>query len=199
MTKIPPYLKSGDTIGMVCPAGYMAYEKVETCITTLKDWGFNVRLGNTVGSSSSNYFSGTDEERLADLQQMLDDDSIQAILCGRGGYGVSRIIDKIDFRHFKKHPKWIIGYSDITVLLNHIYSEYNIATLHGPMAAAFNDNGYMNEFVGSLRKALTGKRAKYQCDPHSYNKKGEAVGKLVGGNLSLIAHLNGTPSEIKTK
>src|SRR6201999_706020 len=101
-------------------------------------------------------FSGTDDQRLADLQQMLDDPEINAILCGRGGYGLSRIIHPIDFTRFQQSPKWIIGFSDITVLHSHILTRYDIATLHAPMAAAFNDGGVAGPGVGSLRRALTG-------------------------------------------
>ena len=120
MVKVPPYLQKGDTIGIVCPAGYMPLEKVQSCLDALHEWGYNVILGATVGSTSSNYFSGSDAERLEDFQRMLDDDSVKAILCGRGGYGVTRIIDQIDFKQFKQQPKWIIGFSDITVLHAHI-------------------------------------------------------------------------------
>ena len=116
MTKTPPYLKKGDRIAITCPAGYMPREKAQTCIETLQQWGFEVMVGKTLGSKSKNYFSGTDEQRLNELQAMLDDESITAILCGRGGYGVTRIIDQLDFTRFKKNPKWIIGFSDITVL-----------------------------------------------------------------------------------
>jgi muramoyltetrapeptide carboxypeptidase len=199
MIKIPPSLQKGDTIGITCPAGYMATEKAQTCIDTLHDWGYNVMVGKTLGSNSGNYFSGTDEERLDELQAMLDDESIKAVLCARGGYGVGRIIEQLDFKAFKENPKWIIGFSDITVLHAHIYSNYKIATLHAPMASAFNDGGADNEFVQSLKNALEGKKAKYECAIHELNKRGEAVGELVGGNLTLISHLIGTPSEIKTK
>jgi muramoyltetrapeptide carboxypeptidase len=120
-------------------------------------------------------------------------------MCARGGYGLSRIIDKIDFKKFKKHPKWIIGFSDITVLHSHIYSNFDISTIHGPMAGAFNNEGYKNDFVLSLKNVLEGKRIRYECPVHEFNKKGEAIGELVGGNLSLIAHMIGTPSELKTK
>ena len=156
-------------------------------------------VGKTLGSKSANYFSGTDEERLNELQAMLDDDSINAILCGRGGYGVGRIIDQLDFKKFKKKPKWFIGYSDITVLHAHMYTTCKTASIHAPMAAAFNDGGAENEFVQSLKKMLTGKKNKYTCSVHSYNKLGNAKGELVGGNLSLLAHLTGTPSDINTK
>lgn len=196
---IPPYLQPGDTIGIVCPAGYMPQEKAQTCINTLRDWGFNVKTGYTLGSNSTNYFSGNDEERLYDLQQMMDDDLVQAILCGRGGYGTGRIIEQVDFKKFSRHPKWIVGYSDITILHWHIYSNYRIAGLHAPMAAAFNDGGADTEYVLSLKHLLTGGKADYTCKPHQYNKTGKAEGVLVGGNLSLVAHLTGTSSDIKTK
>lgn len=199
MIKIPPYLKSGDTIGIVCPAGYMPVERVSECIRVLNsEWGFTTKVGNTIGKQF-HYFSGTDEERLADFQQMLDDPDVKAILCARGGYGFSRIIDKIDFSSFKKNPKWIIGYSDVTVLHSHIYRNYYISTMHSPMAGAFNEGGYKNEFVISLRNALEGKKIKYRCEPHEFNRKGEAVGELVGGNLAILAHLTGTNSDSKTK
>ena len=199
MIKIPPYLQKGDTIGIVCPAGAMPVEKVSECIRILnEDWGFTTKVGKTVGNSY-NYFSGTDEERIADLQEMLDDDSVKAVLCARGGYGLTRIIDKIDFKKFKKQPKWVIGYSDVTVLHSHIYSQYYISSLHSPMAGAFNDEGYKNEFVQSLRNALEGKKLKYSCPVHEFNRKGVAVGELVGGNLALLAHQVGTESDLKTR
>ena len=199
MIKTPPYLKKGDTIGITCPAGYMAKEKAQACIETLQQWGFEVMVGKTLGSSSTNYFSGTDEERLNELQAMLDNEGINAILFARGGYGVGRIIEQINFNQFKKKPKWLIGYSDITVLHAHIHSNYKIATLHSPMAAAFNDGENKKEFIASLHRAITGKKAKYKCAAHVFNKQGTAVGELVGGNLSLLSHLIGTASDIHTK
>jgi muramoyltetrapeptide carboxypeptidase len=199
MIKIPPYLKKGDTIGITCPAGYMAAEKAQTCITILQQWGYQVMVGKTLGSASANYFSAPDEERRDELQAMLDDTTINAILCGRGGYGVGRIIDELDFTKFKRYPKWLIGFSDITVLHSHIYSNLKIASLHAPMAAAFNDGAYKNEFVQSLQKALTGKKANYKCAAHPFNTTGTVTGELVGGNLSLLAHLTGTASDINTK
>ena len=199
MITTPQYLTPGDTIGLVCPAGYMAIEKVQACISTLQQWGYQVKTGNTVGSASENYFSGTDDERLADLQQMMDDDDVRAVLCARGGYGLTRIIDRIDFKKFREQPKWIIGFSDVTVLLSHIYSNYDISTLHAPMAGAFNDPDKENKFLLSLRKAIEGRRISYQADPHLFNRKGEAVGELIGGNLALLAHCIGTDSDVKTK
>jgi muramoyltetrapeptide carboxypeptidase len=195
---VPPYLKQGDVIGIVCPSGYMPLEKMQTAIETLQQWGFSVKHGKTLGSQH-HYFSGTDEERLNDLQHMMDDDSVNAILCARGGYGLSRIIDKLNFKKFKKNPKWIVGYSDITVLHAHIYSNYKIASLHAPMAAAFNYEEYKNEYVQSLRKALLGEKAEYKCNAHPFNRPGKTNGRLIGGNLSLLAHLTGTASAFTPK
>ena len=197
MIKIPPYLKKGNTIGITCPAGYMAAEKAQKCISTLQSWGFDVMVGKTVGSKSKNYFSGSDEVRQNEMQAMLDDESIHAILCGRGGYGVGRIIDELDFTKFKKKPKWIIGFSDVTILHAHLYTKIKVASLHAPMASAFNEGE--NEFIQSLHKAIIGKKAKYSCAPHPFNKPGTATAELVGGNLSLLTHLIGTPSAINTK
>lgn len=201
---IPPYLQKGDTIGLVCPAGFMPLDKVQTAINTLQQWGFKVKTGNTVGGESENYFSGSDVERLDDLQQMMDNKNIKAIMCARGGYGMGRIIDDLNFKKFKKNPKWIIGFSDITVLHSHLFTNYNISSLHAPMAAAFNDDhpdSYRdkNEFVESLHKSLIGEPGSYKCATHPFNKNGKTAGRLVGGNLSLLAHLIGTSSDINTK
>lgn len=198
MTVIPSYLKPGDTIGIVCPAGYMPFEKVQVCIETLTAWGFKVIPGKTLGNQF-NYFSGTDEERCNDLQQMLDDKNIDAILCGRGGYGTGRIIDMLDFSKFVKRPKWIIGFSDITVLHCHLFSNYKIASLHAPMAAAFNDGEFKNQYIESLHHALLGKKANYKTEGNILDQPGKASGILVGGNLSLLANIIGTASDIKTK
>lgn len=199
MIETPPYLEKGDCIGIVCPSGFMPVEKASECIRVLnEDWGFRTKVGKTLGNQF-NYFSGTDEERLSDFQQMLDDDEVKAVLCARGGYGLSRIIDRINFKKFKKQPKWIIGYSDVTILHSHLYSNYYISSIHAPMAAAFNDAGYINRFVQSLRNALEGKKLRYSCDAHEFNRKGEAIGELIGGNLTLLAHLIGTDSDIKTR
>ncbi|MCG7855933.1 LD-carboxypeptidase [Flavihumibacter sediminis] len=197
--RIPPYLKKGDTIAMVCPAGYMPPEKWQTAVEVLQQEGYTIRLGTTMHSKSENYFSGTDGERLADLQAMLDDSSVKAILCGRGGYGMGRIIDQLQFKNFRKHPKWIIGFSDITILHAHINRQLKIASLHAPMAAAFNEGEYANPYVQSLLAALRGEKSVYRKAPHPYDKKGKASGRLVGGNLALVSHLIGTRSAYKTK
>jgi len=176
----------------------MPYDKATIAIKTLAEWGFHVVTGKTLGHRF-NYFSGTDDERLNDLQQMMDDDNIKAIFCARGGYGMGRIIDKISFKKFKKNPKWIIGFSDITVIQSHLFSKYKIASMHAPMAAAFNDGENKNQYVQSLHDSLIGRKADYVSAGNEFNKKGKASGMLVGGNLSLLVHLTGTSSELKTK
>jgi muramoyltetrapeptide carboxypeptidase len=199
MVHIPPYLSAGDAIGIVCPAGYMSAANILQCKASLEQWGFKVKTGKTIGGNSDNYFSGTDEERLEDLQAMLDDEEIKAILFGRGGYGVGRIIEQISFKQFRKSPKWILGYSDITLLHAHIYSNYDIATAHSPMAAAFNDQLMPNPYTWSIHELITGKRISYSWNVHDFNRKGEAKGVLIGGNLTLLAHAVGTSSDFKTR
>ncbi len=199
MIKIPQYLQPGNTIAITCPAGYMAIEKATVCIQTLQAWGYQVMTGRMLGSDSNNYFSGTDEERAGELQTMLDDKNIHAILFGRGGYGMGRIIDRLNFKKFIKNPKWLIGYSDITVLHSHLLNKYHIASMHAPMAGAFNNIENSREYIDALRKAITGAKANYICAPHLLNRKGDVSGMLTGGNLALLANVIGTASDFDTK
>lgn len=171
----------------------MPREHTDACVGTLQRWGFDVMIGKTVGGDSENYFSATDEDRLFEMQAMLDTPEINAILCGRGGYGSSRIIDQLNFKQFKKYPKWIIGFSDITVFHAHCYRRLGIASLHGPMANAFRDPN-AGPYLNSLHQALRGKKYHYQLPANPLNRPGEAIGPLVGGNLSLLIHLLGTRS-----
>ena len=194
---VPSYLKRGDTIAICCPAGYMAAEKVTNCITTLKLQGYNVIVGENIGSNSENYFSGTDKERINELQRFLDDKNIDAILCARGGYGISRIIDRLCFKKFVKHPKWLIGFSDVTVLHTYLFSNFKLVSLHASMAAAFT-GGEENDNVKTMLAALKGKKALYDVDANILNKTGTAKGKLIGGNLTLFTNSIGTSSDIKT-
>lgn len=193
---IPPVLVPGDRIGMVCPAGFMEPERTMDCINILESAGFIVVVGKTMNSSSNNYFSGSDEERRADLQAMLDDPSIRAVLFGRGGYGMSRIIDQLDFSAFVQAPKWLIGFSDITILLSHVYTRFGIAGIHGPMAAAFIGQGVLSFSVKTLAESFTTTSYRYNTTPHPFNRTGECQGPLVGGNLTLLVHAIGTPSDM---
>ncbi len=192
-TILPPYLKPGDTIGLVAAAGYMPDEKFAKCIEVLKARGYRVLMGKTPGHRF-HYFSGNDKLRQTDLQKMLDNEKVKAILSVRGGYGSIRIVDGLDFKKFVKQPKWLIGFSDITVFLNHIYTKYNIGSLHAPMAAAFDEGEGINEYVQSLLDALEGKKAHYHAAAHPFDHKGKCSGTLVGGNLMLLVNLIGTPS-----
>jgi muramoyltetrapeptide carboxypeptidase len=196
---IPKFLKKGDTIAITCPAGFMLKKNAATAIKALKKEGYNVLISPTVGGNSKTYFSGTDQERLDEFQKYMDDKNVKAILCGRGGYGCGRIIDKLNFTKFIKNPKWIIGFSDITILLNHIISNFNIASLHGPMTAGFGNETQNPENVVSLLNTLKGVKNNYEIQPHASNNIGNVKGKLVGGNLCLLANAIGTPSDIKTK
>lgn len=194
--KQPPFLKPGDTIGIVCPAGYMPIEKATSCINTLKKWGYKVVKGKTLGGKSKNYFSGTDTERLNDLQLMLDNENINAIVFGRGGYGTTRILDGINWKKFKKNPKWIIGFSDITVLHGYMHEQLGISSIHGPMVGAFNKGE--NRFTLSLKDTLESKPVVYLSKPHVYNKLGKTKAQVVGGNLCLLCHCIGSNAEIDT-
>ncbi|HEU4553438.1 MAG TPA: LD-carboxypeptidase [Chitinophaga sp.] len=197
MMKIPPYLKKGDLIGITCSSSKMELAAAEYAAGIISSWGYRVHLGITVGTSFHN-FSAPDELRLEELQDMLDDPEIKAIVFGRGGYGMICLLDNLDFTRFRKHPKWLCGYSDITTLHAHIQQRYGIATLHSLMCSGITAGTADNEYVDSLRQALRGKAYKYAAAPHELNRPGEASGVLVGGNLSLLANLSGTKSQIDT-
>lgn len=198
MVHYPPFLKKNATIGITCAAGFMELSTAETCIQTLKEWGYIVIVGKTVGGDSQNYFSAPDDVRLNELQSMLDDENIQCILFGRGGYGMGRIIDQLSFKKFKKNPKWLIGFSDVTLLHQHVFSNFNIATIHSPMASAFNDENAA-PYISMLKDLVSGKKLKYTVASHPMNQTGKAKGVLTGGNLSMLCNATGTPSALKTK
>src|SRR5690554_1085197 len=192
--KIPPYLKKGDTVALVCTARKFTPEEAQPAVELLKSWGLNVRLGKTIGLDNFQ-LGGSDAERVEDFQMMLNDDSVKAIWCARGGYGTVRTIDKIDFSHFLQNPKWIMGFSDVTVLHSHIHN-LGVATLHSIMP--FSVPKAETTAKESLRKALFGTKISYEIPLSSYNKKGEAKGVLVGGNLSILYSLLGSKSSVST-
>jgi muramoyltetrapeptide carboxypeptidase len=182
---------------MVCPAGAIPLERVQTCVQTLEAWGYNVILGKTVGAKHYT-FSGTDAERAEDLQSMLDNPAVKAIICARGGYGLSKIIDQINFTKFIAQPKWVIGFSDITVLHAAI-QQLGIASIHGPMAAAFNKGVEGEPYIQSIKDVLEGRATCFEVGPHVSNQLGNTTAPLVGGNLCLIAHLVGSKYSLDTK
>lgn len=203
MILVPPYLKKGDTVGITSPAGYIKISEIQSAVSKLKEWGYNVKVGDTIGRRAFQ-FGGTDEERRADLQQMMDDPSIKAILCARGGYGLVRIVDQLDFSKFRSKPKWIIGFSDITVLHGHIHNNYGIATIHSKMCNSFPDDWSKAEpiqidTINSIADCLAGKKMNYTALPNAFNRAGEASGELIGGNLKTIESLCTSNSDIKTE
>ncbi len=193
---IPPSIQKGDWIGLTCPASYLDPTRSKKCIQTLQEWGLQVMVGKSLQSTSKNYFSGTDEERADELQAMLDDSSIRAILFGRGGYGCSRIIDRLDFSRFKKHPKWLIGFSDITAFHCHLNRRLGITSLHASMAWAFDPrSGADPDNINDIKKIVFGKTVTIKSPAHPLNKNGQVRGEIIGGNLSLLIHCLHTRSE----
>lgn len=200
---IPPYLQSGSTIGITSPAGYITAEEVAPAIKKMEEWGYKVKIGATIGKRDFT-FGGTDSERLQDFQQMLNDDSVHAIMCARGGYGSIRILDEINFAKFRRKPKWIIGFSDITFLHCHINSRLHIATIHSKMCNSFptiweNAEPVQKETIESINQCLRGVKMKYTAAANANNIPGEAVGELVGGNLKCIESLAGSVGNLDTK
>lgn len=189
----PPYLIKGNKIGIVATARKISKDELQPAIDVITSWGLEVVFGKNL-FESSNQFSGTDEQRGQDLQQMLDDASIHAVIVARGGYGSVRIIDQIDFTSFQQHPKWVIGYSDITVLHAHIHQLTGMATLHATMPINFRSQINNGKALTTLQQTLFGEKLNHVFEPHPLNRTGEATGILVGGNLSVLYSLLGSVS-----
>lgn len=195
--KTPPSLKPGDKIRIVSPAGKVSEKHVLPAVEWLQKQGFTVELGKHVFASHFQ-FAGTDNQRLDDLQTALDDPETAAIICSRGGYGTVRIIDKINFKYFQNHPKWIAGFSDITIL-HACMNNLDFSTIHGAMPRYFFDEaGNPNENLNSLMQLLSGEKVKYSIKTEKAGKPGKVSGELIGGNLSIISSLQGTKYEIDT-
>ncbi len=200
--KIPPYLNKGDTIGITCPSGFITWEDIQPAVKKMQEWGFEIRVGDTVGARDFT-FAGSDEQRAKDFQNMLDDPSINAIMLGRGGHGAVRIIDAINFKKFCSKPKWIIGFSDATVIHSHLNKNFGIASIHSKMCNSFPADWLLAEqtqvdSIESIRKCLAGDKMKYSANVNEKNKNGEADGTLIGGNLSILENLSATKSDINT-
>lgn len=193
----PPYLKKGDTIMILAPAGRIKDKSsVDQGIELANHWGLVVFLGNHLFSQDDT-FAGTDSERLEDLQNALDNPSIKAIWCARGGYGAVRIIDQLDFTKFMQSPKWIVGYSDITVLHNKL-NNLGVESIHAQMPLTLKLNEpIQKESIVALKKSLFGKKLSYTFDGLSKNRNGEASGQLVGGNLSIVYSMLSTDTDLK--
>jgi muramoyltetrapeptide carboxypeptidase len=189
---IPEKLEAGDKIGVISTARKITIQELSPAIKTIESWGLKVVLGINL-LKEEGQFSGTVEQRTADLQSMIDDNSIKAILCARGGYGTVQIIDAINFTNLKKNSKWIVGYSDVTVLHSHL-NNLGIASLHSSMPINFESN--TKKSLSSLRKSLFGNLNSIECKAHSLNKFGKIEGDIVGGNLSILYSLLGSQSDI---
>ena len=191
MSITPPYLKKGDRVAIVCPAKKLP-KPMDDAVALLQSWGLEVVLGETV-TAEYHQFAGDDELRAADLQTQINDQSIKAIFAARGGYGTVRIIDKVDFSPLVTHPKWIIGFSDITVLHAHLYRNCQLSTIHGQMPINVPDATATS--VETLRKALFGEELAYHVPAHPLNRTGEGKGVLIGGNLAILVSLSGSVSD----
>jgi muramoyltetrapeptide carboxypeptidase len=194
-----PFLRPGDKLGIISPARKITPEEMAPALASIQEWGLVPVLGAHIYNVSSQ-FAGVDTERIADVQQMINDPEIKAILFSRGGYGCLRIVDEIDFSPLKQHPKWLIGFSDLTAfsaaLLRH-----DVASIHGPMCISWNGRTSDAVARGHLRQLLMGEWPSYNYSPThpEYLRTGKASGKLVGGNLSILSQLIGTVDDIVTK
>jgi muramoyltetrapeptide carboxypeptidase len=186
-----PYLKKGDKIAIICPAKKLP-NPMDDAVALLKSWGLEVVIGETV-SASYHQFAGDDELRAKDLQRFIDDDSTKAIIAARGGYGTVRIIDKVDFSKFATNPKWIVGFSDITVLHAHLFANYQAQSIHGQMPVNIPDASKYS--LDTLRKVLFGEKLSYHLNSHDLNRDGEATGIVIGGNLSLLVAILNSVSD----
>ncbi|WP_094967230.1 S66 peptidase family protein [Winogradskyella aurantia] len=195
----PLYLKKGDTVAIVAPSGILKSREgeIQQAVDLLKSWGLHARVGQHV-FNQADHFAGTDEERCEDLQNALDDPTISAIWCARGGYGTVRILDKLDYTKFKKHPKWVIGYSDITALHNQLHNE-GFESLHALMCVSLTkDLGDIKDSVDSFKEALFGHPRPYTLVGSKYNRGGTSEGQLVGGNLTILHTMLGSETSLDT-
>ena len=193
---LPPHLKVGDSIMIVSPAGFLRdSSEIKEGIALAKTWGLNIKLGKNL-FKKHNHFAGTDPERQEDLQEALDNKNIKAIWCSRGGYGTVRIIDQLDFTNFKKNPKWIIGFSDITALHEQVH-RLGFASIHGTMPSGIRRS--TPEAQETLHKSLFGLELSYEIPANALNKIGTSRGVLVGGNLSMIMSMLGSNSDVDPK
>ena len=191
---IPEKLKIGDKIGVISTARKITHEELSPAIKTLESWGLKVVLGANL-FSVDNQFSGTIQQRSADLQSMINNNSIKGIVCARGGYCTVQIIDNIDFLNLKNNPKWIVGYSDVTVLHSHL-NTLGLASLHATMPINFETN--TKESLASLKNSLFGIKEEVFCAAHQFNKFGKVEAEVAGGNLSILYSLLGSDSDINT-
>ena len=192
----PPYLHRGDTVGIVSPAGKLPLKTDTAKIRQrFESWGLHVKFGPHCADREQPYFAGTDEERAADLQAMIDDESVKAVIACRGGYGSVRLLPLVDLARLRERPKWVVGFSDIT-MLHLALRKLRIESIHGPMPAGFDFDGKEDPSAESLQQALFGETVCIEVEPHPLNQPGTASGCLSGGNLTVIRSADGTPEEL---
>ena len=191
---IPSFLRAGDNIHIVSPSGAIQPGFIDGATKLLSSWGLKVTEGKYARTEYGR-FAGTKDERTADLQQALDDPNVKAILCSRGGYGLAQIIDKIDFTSFAKSPKWLIGFSDITILHNAI-TALGIASMHGIMTKYLTELPEESDQITSFKNLLFGTPSNFSIKPEAENRPGRAVGKVIGGNLSVMMGMRSTPFDL---
>jgi muramoyltetrapeptide carboxypeptidase len=191
-TLLPPYLKAGDKIAITCPAKKLPNPMTDA-VNLLQSWGLEVVLGDTV-EASFHQFAGGDAFRAKDFQRFIDDDSIKAIIAARGGYGTVRMIDLVDFSRFAQQPKWVVGFSDITLLHAHLFANFNAPSIHGQMPMTIPDASARS--LDTLRKALFGEEISYRLQPNLLNRHGRGEGVLIGGNLSILLSAAGSVSDM---
>ncbi|AXG68554.1 putative murein peptide carboxypeptidase [Kordia sp. SMS9] len=192
--KPPKPLQKGATVGILSTARKISIAEIEAAVTLLHSWDLKVVLGTTI-ELEMNQFAGDDMTRMLNFQQFMDDDAIDAIWCARGGYGTIRIIDQLDFSRFVQQPKWIIGYSDVTVLHSK-GPQLEVETLHATMPINIPKNSKAT--LESLRKVLFGEHLQYTIPAKANNKIGSATGELIGGNLSMLYSMLGSDLSLNT-
>lgn len=194
----PPNLKQGDRIGIIAIGKRIDLHEIQKAITVYESWGLSVTVGKTIGAGS-HYLAGDDNLKIKELQSFIDDPQIKAIIFARGGYGAVRIIDEINFSPLYKHPKWLVGFSDVTVVHNHLSSNYNGMSVHGIMPVFFPTA--TNSSIESCKKALFDGAMDYQFSSESDSLvlDGECSAEIIGGNLSIVYSLCGSKSQLKTK
>jgi len=191
----PEFLQKGDTVAILATARKIDLVALQPAVKLLESWGLHVVIGKTIGKED-HQLAGPDWQRATDFQEMLDNPKIKAIWAAKGGYGTVRIVDRIDFTNFKKKPKWVVGFSDVTVLHSHI-NNMGIETLHAMMAASAKTAS--PQALETLRKSLFGEKLEYHVPASPFNKKGKASGEIVGGNLSVLYSILGSKSEVDYK
>ncbi len=189
----PPYLKVGDKVALVSPAYWVPEEAITQAAEVIRKWGLTPVIGPHTTSLNMDAYAGTADERAADLKWALEDDSIKAIVCSRGGYGSMHLISRIPMDYVKEHPKWLIGHGDITMLL-YLSAAVGMTSIHGPMA--FQIASRQEPSTSILRDMLIGKLPKYNIPKNEHNRLGHAEGVLVGGNLSCFSSISGTKYKI---